>query len=157
MSSNKSAKWIIGIVLTLVVVTIGSVVYYEKTSPKVFTKTEYVREVIFQNKEFEKVLDNFLDQVFSYDGTKASTEKLNNTAAKFPEFVEGLETKLEPRVPHESQDHFDQMIEAYKVYLDAIEMYRKAVLKNDIEERNILMSEAKTKLEEAKNTMKNIK
>lgn len=155
-NDKKSKNWIIGLVLFLTISIIGAIVYYEKMTPKVFTKAEYVKEVIIQNQDFEKALDSFLDQVFSFNGSQASTEKLENTATKFPEFVEKLETKLEPRVPHESKSHYDNMIAAYKIYLEAIDMYRKAVPKNLGEERTTLINEAKSKLEEARQAMKNL-
>ena len=157
MDNKKSFNWIIGILVFVVVGAVSFMVYYEKTSPKVLTKTEYVKEVIVQNKQFEEVLDNFLDQVFSFNSTKEAADKLENTAAKFPDFVEGLKTKLEPRVPHESKEHYKQMMEAYRIYLEAIEMYKNAVLKYSNEERSAAIDEAKNKLQEARSAMKNIK
>ena len=154
MGKNKS--WII-VALLLVVAVVGVIFFYEKNSVKVFTKSEYVKEVIVQNQDFENALDRFLDQVSSYNGSKASTENLEKTADKFTEFVKALEEKLGPRVPHESRDHYNQMIAAYKIYLEAIDMYKRYVPKKLGEERESLIKEADAKLNEARTAMKNIK
>ena len=49
------------------------------------------------------------------------------------------------------------MRDAYKIYLEAIEMYKKAMPKKLSDERNQLLSEARNKLNEAKEAMKNLK
>lgn len=149
-------KGIIAVVSVVVLAIIGTIFYFEKVAPKVLTKNEYIKEVIIQNKDFDKVLDNYLDQVVSYNGSKESYEKFIATSEKFPRFVSDLEQKLGPRVPAEARDHYNQMIAAYKIYLEAIEMYKKAVPKNFGEERTILINEAQDKLSEAKNAMQNI-
>ena len=74
----------------------------------------------------------------------------------FPKFVSNLEEKLGPRVPAEARSHYNQMMAAYKIYLEAIEMYKKAVPKNFGEERTTLINEAQNKLAEAKSAMQNI-
>ena len=45
----------------------------------------------------------------------------------------------------------------YKIYLEAIEIYKKAMPKKLSDERNQLLSEARNKLNEAKEAMKNLK
>ncbi len=152
-----SKKWIIVVLILAVIGSIGAIFFYEKTSTRVFTKSEYIKEVIVQNQDFESALDSFLDQVASYNGSASSTEKLENTASKFPEFVKDLEEKLGPRVPHESKSHYTQMISAYKIYLEAIDMYKRYVPKNPGDERSALIKEADSKLAEAYEAMKNIK
>jgi len=153
---QKSKKWIVVVLILAVLGAIGAIFFYEKTSTRVFTKSEYIKEVIVQNRDFESALDNFLDQVASYNGSAASTEKLENTAAKFPEFLKALEEKLGPRVPHESKSHYTQMISAYKMYLEAIDMYKRYVPKSPGDERAILIKEADSKLAQAYEAMKNI-
>lgn len=149
-------KWIIAVVSVVFLAIIGTIFYFEKIAPKVFTKNEYIKEVIIQNKDFDKVLDSYLDQVVSYNGSKESYEKFIATSEKFPKFVSDLEEKLGPRVPAEAKSHYNQMMDAYKIYLEAIEMYKKAVPKNFGEERTALLKEAQDKLSEAKSAMKNI-
>lgn len=156
-NKNSKKKWILGIILFLTLAIIGAVFYYEYSTPKVFTKSEYIKEVIVQNRDFENVLENFLDQVSSYDGSKESTEKLEKTAEKFPQFVSSLENKMSSRVPAETKNHYSQMMSAYNKYLEAIELYKKAVPKNLGEERSELLREAESKLLEARNSMSNLK
>lgn len=156
-NSKKSGKkyWIIGIITSLVLGIVGFIIYYNK-SPKVFTKAEYTKEVIVQNKDFEKALDKFLDQIISYDGTSEANTKLKENASKFSEFVEDLDSKLKSRVPKESKKHYEQMMKAYNIYLEAIDMYVKYVPKNLGEERKELLGQADAKLNEARTAMKSI-
>lgn len=156
-NKNSKKKWILGTILFLTLGIIGAIFYYEYSTPKVFTKSEYIKEVIVQNRDFENVLEDFLNQVSSYDGSKESTEKLEKTASKFSQFVSSLESKMGPRVPAETKNHYSQMMSAYNQYLEAIELYRKAVPKNLGEERANLLREAENKLLEARNSMSNLK
>ena len=149
-------KWIITIIGVIIVAIIGAVFFYEKNTNRVFTRTEYVKEVVIQNQSFEDLLDNFLDQVVTYDGTKAATEKLETTATKFENFVNALKEKLKPKVPYDSMSHYEKMIAAYNIYLEAIDMYKKAVPKNLGEERTTQIREAENKLTEARKAMKNL-
>lgn len=149
-------KGIIAVVSVVILAIIGTIFYFEKVAPKVLTKNEYIKEVIIQNKDFDKVFDNFLDQVVSYNGSKESYEKFIATSEKFPKFVSDLEEKLGPRVPSEAKSHYNQMMAVYKIYLEAIEMYKKAVPENFGEERTTLINEAQNKLAEAKSAMQNI-
>ena len=127
-------KGIIAVVSVVILAIIGTIFYFEKVAPKVLTKNEYIKEVIIQNKDFDKVLDNYLDQAVSYNGSKESYEKFIATSEKFPKFVSDLEEKLGPRVPTEARDHYNQMMAAYKIYLEAIEMYKKAVRADEIQD-----------------------
>lgn len=149
-------KWIITIVSVIIVAIISAVFFYEKNTNRVFTRAEYVKEVVIQNQNFEDLLDNFLDQVTTYNGTKAATEKLENTATKFQNFVNTLKEKLEPKVSYDSKPHYESMIAAYNIYLEAVDMYKKAVPKNLGEERTTQIREAENKLTEARKTMKNL-
>ncbi|MBR0423226.1 MAG: hypothetical protein IJJ04_01085 [Clostridia bacterium] len=153
---NTKTKWIV-FLSAIVVVIIAGVFLYQKSTTKVFTQQEYVKEVIIQNDNFNNLLDEFLDQVANYNGTVESTKKIEETASRFNTFYNGLETKLKPRVPSSSKDHYNKMLDAYKTYLDAIEMYKKALPKKLSDERNQLLSDARNKLNEAKETMKNLK
>lgn len=156
MKKSQKNKWWI-IIIFLIILILGGLFFFNKQkAPSVFTKAEYIKEVIVQNEQFESVLDNFLDQVSSYNGSKEATEKLNNTANKFTEFVDNLEKSLKNRIPQDSKSHYEQMIAAYKLYLEAIEAYRTSVPKNLGEERTNLIAEAKNKLNNARNAMKNI-
>ena len=153
---TKKTKWIISVVAAVIAVTIG-IIIYQKNSPRVFTQPEYVKEVVIQNDNFNNLLNEFLDQVANYNGSVESTQKLEETANRFKTFYSGLETKLKPHVPNSSKDHYNQMLDAYKIYLEAVEIYKKAMPKKLSDERNQLISDAKNKLKEAQEAMKNIK
>lgn len=156
MKKKQKNKWWI-IIIALIALILGGLLFYNRqNTPSVFTKAEYIKEVVVQNEQFESVLDNFLDQISSYNGSKKATEKLNNTADKFTEFVDNLEKSLAHRVPSDSKSHYEQMMAAYKLYLEAIEAYRTSVPKSLGEERDNLIIEAKNKLNNARNAMKNI-
>ena len=155
--SKKSTKkrWIISLVVALLAGLVGYIIYHFCV-PRVFTRAEYIKEVVIQNRDFEKSVDKFLDQVISYNGTKESLDNLNNSASKFTEFVEELEKKLKPKVPNDSKKHYEQMISAYNIYLEAIDMYLRYTPKALGDERNELLKQAGTKLTEARDAMKNI-
>ncbi len=153
---NKTKYWIIGVIISLIVVVVELLVYYNIKTPKIFTKAEYTKEVIVQNRDFEKAIDKFLDQIISYDGTSEANSKLKETASKFSEFVKALDDNLKSRVPKESKKHYEQMMKAYNIYLEAIDMYVRYVPKNLGEERRELLKQADSKLNEARLAMKNI-
>ncbi len=158
MEKTKPKKrWIIVVAGVIILGVFGLVLFYQKNVPTVFTQSEYIKEVIIQNQSFNDTLDKFLDEVTSYDGSKEDTEKLENTANKLKNFVNELEKQLGPKVPTSSKEHYQKMIEAYNMYLEGIEMYKKAVPKNLGEERNIQIKQAQDKISEAKKTMKNLK
>lgn len=153
---SKKTKWIISITAVILVAIIG-VILYQKSANRIFTQPEYVKEVIIQNENFNNLLDEFLDQVENYNGTVEATKKLEETAGRFNTFYDGLETKLKPHVPSTSKEHYNQMIDAYKIYLESVELYRKALPKKLSDERNQLLAEARNKLSQAKEAMKNLK
>lgn len=152
---NKN-RWII-LIFTLAILIGGGIFLFMVNSSRVLTKSEYVKEAVFQKEDFEDLLDNYLDQVVSYNGTREATEKLENTATKLTEFVTKLRNELGPRVPKEASGHYDSMIKAYEMYVESVDMYKKAVPKPGGEERNTLLKEAGEKLKEAKEAMKNLK
>ena len=153
---SKKTKWIISITAVILVAIIG-VILYQKSANRIFTQPEYVKEVIIQNENFNNLLDEFLDQVENYNGTVEATKKLEETAGRFNTFYDGLETKLKPHVPSTSKEHYNQMIDAYKIYLESVELYKKALPKKLSDERNQLLAEARNKLSQAKEAMKNLK
>lgn len=156
-SLKLQKKWIILISGAIILCVVGLVFFYQKNVPTTFTQTEYIKEVIVQNQSFNNTLDNFLDEVSSYTGSKEDTEKLENTANKLKNFVSKLEKQLGPRVPSTSKEHYQKMMDAYNVYLEGIDMYKKAVPKNLGDERNAQIKEAQDKIFEARNQMKNLK
>lgn len=156
-SFKLEKKWIILISGAIILCVVGLVFFYQKNVPTTFTQAEYIKEVIVQNQSFNNTLDNFLDEVSSYTGSKEDTEKLENTANKLKNFVSELDKQLGPRVPSTSKEHYQKMMDAYNVYLEGIDMYKKAVPKNLGDERNAQIREAQDKIFEARNQMKNLK
>ncbi len=150
-------KWWTLIISAIIVLVAGSVFLFIYNSHRVFTKSEYIKEVTFQKEDFDDLMNKYMDQVISYNGTKESTEKLESTANKFETFVDELKKQLGPRVPSEASGHYQGMMAAYDIYLDAVDMYKKAVPKPIGEERSTLLKEAEGKMREAKEAMKNIK
>lgn len=156
-SFKLEKKWIILISGAIILCVVGLVFFYQKNVPTTFTQAEYIKEVIVQNQSFNNTLDNFLDEVSSYTGSKEDTEKLENTANKLKNFVSELDKQLGPRVPSTSKEHYQKMMDAYDMYLEGIDMYKKAVPKNLGDERNAQIREAQDKIFEARNQMKNLK
>ena len=72
----KSKKWwlIAGVSAIIVAIAAGCFFYFSSWG-KVFTKPEYIKEVVVQNENFNDVLDEFLDLTTSYIGTKEDTQK----------------------------------------------------------------------------------
>ena len=151
---NKK-KWVV-IILIFTLAIVGGILFFRINSSKVFTKAEYVKEVVVQNESFESALDKFLDQVISYNGSEASTKKLEETAVKIEEFVKLLEKELGPKVPQNLKGHYEKMMGAYEIYIQAINMYVKAVPKAFGEDRTASIKEADSKLKEAREAMKNL-
>ena len=156
-SLKLEKKWIILISGVIILCVVGLIFFYQKNVPTTFTQAEYIKEVIVQHENFNNALDNFLDEISSYSGSKEDTEKLENTADKLRNFVNELEKQLGPKVPNTSREHYQKMIDAYNVYLEGIDMYKKAVQKNLGDERNTQIKEAQNKIFEARNQMKNLK
>ena len=156
-SFKLEKKWIILISGAIILCVVGLVFFYQKNVPTTFTQAEYIKEVIVQNQSFNNTLDNFLDEVSSYTGSKEDTEKLENTANNLKNFVSELDKQLGPRVPSTSKEHYQKMMDAYNMYLEGIDMYKKAVPKNLGDERNAQIREAQDKIFEARNQMKNLK
>lgn len=150
-------KWWTLIISAIIILVVGGVLLFIYNSNRVFTKSEYIKEVTYQKEDFDDLMNKYFDQIVSYNGTKESTEKLENTANKFGEFVEELKKQLGPKVPSEASSHYQGMIAAYDIYLEAVDMYKKAVPKPLGEERTSLLKEAENKMNEAKEAMKNIK
>ena len=150
-------KWWIIIISAVAVLLGGAILLFAINSHRVLTKSEYIKEVTYQKEDFDDLLNKYFDQMTSYNGTKEATEKLEHTAAKFNTFVEELKKQLGPKVPSEASSHYQSMIKAYEIYLDAINSYKNAVPKPIGEERNTLIKEADAKIKEAEEAMKNLK
>lgn len=153
---EKNKKWIITVAVFLGLCSIGIGFLYYKHATRHFTRSEYIKEVIIQNDDFNNLIDEFLDKVSSYSGTQEDIEKVENSAGKITEFVSVLKEKLGPRVADDSKEHYDKMIKAYDMYIEAIEMYKRTTPKNAGPERSQQMYEAQQKLIEAQNAMKSL-
>ena len=125
-------------------------------SQKTFTKPEYIKEVIVQKTNFDNVLDNFLDQVDTYNGTEESDERIERFVNQADTFIKNMQEQLGPKVPSESKDHYDKMMNAYKKYSEAMKLYQKALPKELGEERSNEIKTAEGKLNEANNDMMNL-
>lgn len=152
-----SKKWWIAIISSVIILVGGGILLFYVNSHRVLTKSEYIKEVVFQKEDFDDLLNKYQDQIISYDGTVEATEKLESTASKFGKFLEELKKQLGPKVPSEASSHYQSMLQAYDIYLEAVDMYKNAVPKPLGEERNTLMKDAENKLNEAKQAMKNLK
>ena len=156
-SKKKISKaWLTTIVVFVALLFAGAGFLYYKNSTRLFSRSEYIKEVIVQNDDFNTLIDEFLDKVSSYGGTLEDTEKLEKSANKVAEFVSVLKKKLGPRVGEDSKEHYEKMMAAYDVYLEAVDMYRKAVPKNIGEERSQMIYDAQVKLLEAQKNMKSL-
>lgn len=161
MEENKAKKssgkkWVIGIAIFLGLCAVGLGFLYYRNSVRPFNRSEYIKEVIVQNDDFNNLVDKFLDSVSSYNSTQESTEKLEGNAQKITDFVSALKEKLGPRVGDDSKEHYEKMMAAYDKYLEAVDMYKKVVPKGAGEERATLMQDAQAKLMEAQKAMKSL-
>lgn len=152
---NKK-NWIIAISVFVVLCLLGGGFLYYKNYLRPFTRSEYIKEVIVQNDDFNNLLDEFLDRVSSYRGTQEDTEKVDASADKITKFVSALKERLGPRVGEDSKEHYEKMIAAYDKYLEAVDIYKKVVPKDAGEERAEQMYEAQQKLIEAQKAMKSL-
>ncbi len=149
-------KWTVAIIIFVVLCVFGAGFLYYRNAVRPFTRSEYIKEVIVQNDDFNNLIDDFLDKVSSYRGTQEDTEKLDASANNVIKFVSALKEKLGPRVGDDSKEHYEKMIAAYDKYLEAIEMYKKVVPKSAGEERAHQIHEAQQKLIDAQTAMKNL-
>ena len=156
-SKKKTSKALILTMSVFVVLCalIFGILYY-RNSVRPFERSEYIKEVIVQNDDFNNLVDDFLDKVSSYKGTQEDTEKVEASADKITKFITALKEKLGPRVGDDSKEHYEKMMAAYDKYLEAVEMYKKVVPKVMNEERSRQMYEAQLKLMEAQKDMKNL-
>ena len=70
MKSKK--QWLI-VGISAIIVAIGAgCFFYFSNQAKVFTKPEYIKEVVVQNENFNDVLDEFLDLTTSYIKAQSS-------------------------------------------------------------------------------------
>lgn len=150
--SKKFYKSVNYFIMSLVMVLLCSC----GNSQQVFTKPEYIKEVIAQKANFDNVLDNFLDQVDTYNGTEESNERIERFVNQADTFIKNMQQQLEPRVPSDSKDHYNKMMAAYKKYLESMKLYQKALAKELGEERSEEIKDAEGKLNEANNDMMNL-
>ncbi len=150
---KSRTKWIISIIGILILAVAATLFIYDRTSKKVFTQPEYVKEVLYQKTSFDDLMDNYLDQVQTYDSSREATERLQNTSTRLINFVSALEEKLGPKVPHVSKNHYEKMISAYKIYLEAVSIYQKSLAKNLGDEKAALLNEAEAKFLEAQHAI----
>ena len=87
---EKNKKWIIAVAVFLGLCSIGIGFLYYKHATRHFTRSEYIKEVIIQNDDFNNLIDEFLDKVSSYTGTQEDIEKVENSAGKITDFVSVL-------------------------------------------------------------------
>ncbi len=155
MIINISKKFYTGInyfIMSALIILLSSC----GNSQQVFTKPEYIKEVIAQKANFDNVLDNFLDQVDTYNGTEESNERIERFVNQADTFIKNMQEQLGPKVPGESKDHYNKMMEAYKKYSEAMKLYQKALPKELGEERSEEIKTAEGKLNEANNDMMNL-
>ncbi|MDR1627314.1 MAG: hypothetical protein LBR79_00895 [Oscillospiraceae bacterium] len=123
---------------------------------RTFTKPEYIKEVIAQKSNFDNVLDNFLDQADTYNGTEESIKRMEGLINQAETFIKNMQEQLGPKVPNDSKEHYSKMMKAYKKYLEAMRMYQEFIQKDLGEERSKGIKAAEGKLNEANNDMKNL-
>ncbi len=122
----------------------------------VLTKPEYIKEVITRKSSFDDILDNFLDQVDTYNGTEDAKQRLDEKGEKAIEFVNTLKNDLKDKVPSECKEHYENMMKAYATYLEGIAIYRENLPKDLSEERNEAIRSAEQKLHDAREAMMNL-
>jgi len=154
---TSRTKWTI-IISAAVLIIAGAVALfiYEHNSIKVFMRSEYVKEVVLQKTSFDGLMDQYLDQVRTYNGSSESAAKVQGLANRLYSFVAALQSNLGPRVPAVSRDHYNAMIAAYQTYLDAVNLYQQAVSQNLGDQRTALMNQADAKMTDAQNAMNNL-
>ena len=123
---------------------------------KVLLKEEYMKEIIIRKQSFDDILDNFLDQVDTYNGTDYSKQRLDEKGEEVIEFINTLENDLKDRVPSECKEHYQNMMKAYSTYLEGINLYIETLPKELSEERNEAIRSAEQKLHDAKEAMLNL-
>lgn len=124
---------------------------------KVFSKPEYVKEVLLQKRNFDNIRDDFLDQIEAFDGTTESKTRLDRILDDAQTFINNLRDILGPKVPETSRGHYENMINVYQQYLNAFKQYKNAALLELGEERNQAIREAEKSLSEANTAMLNLK
>jgi hypothetical protein len=151
---NKKKLWTIIICASFGIIVAVVMFCWFQFGGHTFTKPEYIREVVIQSKNFEGVMDDFLDQVDTYNGTEESDERIEYAAQKAAIFVENLRSLLGPKVPGDAREHFKNMMLAYDMYLESIDLYKEALPKPLGEERNNGIKKAGEKFAQARETMK---
>ena len=121
-----------------------------------FTKPEYIKEVIVHKEKFNDIMDKFLDQVDTYDGTEEAKNKLSSELAEATEYVNNIKADLGSKIPEDCREHYNNMIAAYNLYLEGMNIYVQNLPKALGDERNNAIKQAEDKLHEAQNAMMNL-
>ena len=147
---NKRKSSLIIFVLVLPILFLGGCGIFSKGN---FTKPEYIKEVIVRKEKFNDIIDNFLDQVETYDNTASSKDRLNNIATEAKNYIKDIKENLGPIVPDDCKTHYDNMMAAYNLYEEGIDLYLNNLPKPLGVERNNGIKSADAKFSEAKNAM----
>lgn len=121
------------------------------------TMAEYMKEVVEYNTKFNNAIDEVLDQIETFSGSETAKERLNTLLNNAVNIIEYLQNDLGPKIPAEASKHYSSMMEAYMLYKDGLEIYRKYVPVPLGEERKNNLKTAEDKFEQALQKLKNIK
>ena len=124
---------------------------------KKITMPEYTKEIVEYNAKFNNALDEILDQIETYSGTDKAKERFNSLIDNAVSIINYLQNDLGPRVPDEAKNHYKNMMEAYNLYLEGLELYRNYIPASLSEERKNKISLAEDKFEQALQKIKSIK
>lgn len=119
------------------------------------TTSEYTKEVVIQNTKFNSSIDDLFDHIETYSGTDEANQRLNALIDSAISIIDYLKV-LEPKIPQDNHKHYEQMMHAYEMYQDGLEIYRKNIPLELSNERNNNIKLAESKFEDAKNLLKNI-
>lgn len=157
-SKKKLIIWIIIGVAILCTAVFFAVNYF---SGEVFTSSEYVKEIILQNSNFEDLIDNFIEEARLIRNSRRtvveSGNRLGETEVKMLNFLNNMEEKLGPKVPHNSKDHYQKMMAVYKKYIEACKAYTNALISEYSQEREEKIESIEKKFVEARQEMQTLK
>lgn len=120
------------------------------------TEPEYIKEVIVRKEKFDDTIENFLDQVDTYDDTKSKKDKLQSIATDLTNLVNKLKEDLGSKIPDGSRQHYNNMINAYELYLKGVELYLNNLPKPLGDDRNNGIKSAEDTFQEAQKQMMNL-
>ncbi len=149
-------KNIIKLSIFCAILLIFSACSFFKNSDKI-TNPEYVKIVVKQNLKFNNMIGDVLDQIETFTGTSASVERLNGLIDSTIELIDYLKNDLGPKVPDESLDHYNSMMEAYDLYKEGLLLYKTNVPLALGNERKENIKLAEDKFEQAREKLQSIK